>query len=84
MVPKGPKKATSHGNHLINVPVSFFYLSTRESSAELPGISNLDPYETLTSNEAKLVKGIHLLWGEKSGFRGEDVGITSPQTHSGG
>ena len=65
-LPKGPKKATSHGNDLIDVPVSFFYLSTREDDTKLPGIYNFNPYETLNENEAKLVKGIHsCLWGER-------------------
>ena len=65
-LPKGPKKATSHGNDLIDVPVSFFYLSTREDDTKLPGIYNFNPYETLNDNEAKLVKGIHsCLWGER-------------------
>lgn len=65
-LPKGPKLATSHGNDLIDVPVSFFYLSTREDDTKLPGIYNFNPYETLNENEAKLVKGLHsCLWGER-------------------
>ena len=65
-LPKGPKRATSHGNDLINVPVSFFYLSGREDATKIPGIYNFDPYATLNAEESKLVRGIHsCLWGER-------------------
>ncbi len=65
-LPKGPKRATAHGNELINVPVSFFYLSGREDATKIPGIYNFDPYATLNAEESKLVRGIHsCLWGER-------------------
>ncbi len=65
-LPKGPKQATSHGNDLINVPVSYFYLSAREDATKLPGIYHFNPYATLNDDESRLVRGIHsCLWGER-------------------
>lgn len=64
-LPAGPKKATSHGNELIDVPVSYFYLSQKYKPSLMPDIYAFDPYKTLNAEESKLVKGIHsCLWGE--------------------
>lgn len=65
-LPKSPKKAVSHGNELIDVPVSYFYLSRQEDALLMPGIYNFDPYATLDKQEQRLVRGIHsCLWGER-------------------
>lgn len=65
-IPTGPKRATSHGNELINVPVSYFYLSRREDAMLMPGIYHFDPYASLTKSESQLVRGMHCcLWGER-------------------
>lgn len=65
-LPKSPKQATSHGNELIDVPVSYFYLSRREDASLLRGIYDFNPYATLNEAESKLVRGIHsCLWGER-------------------
>lgn len=65
-LPKGPKQATSHGNELINVPVSYFYLSRQENASLLRGIYDFNPFATLSDDECKLVRGIHsCLWGER-------------------
>ena len=65
-LPKGPKRATSHGNDLIDVPVSYFYLSGRDDPSKMEGIYRFDPYATLNAEESQRVRGIHsCLWGER-------------------
>lgn len=65
-LPKGPKRATSHGNDLIDVPVSYFYLSGRDDPSKMEGIYRFDPYATLNAEESQHVRGIHsCLWGER-------------------
>lgn len=64
-LPDGPKKTTDHGNDLIDVPVSYFYLSQEYKPTLLPGIYSFNPYDGIKEDKHNLMRGIHsCLWGE--------------------